>query len=213
MNSMCLGMVADFDERAGDFPAAINALEAAIATNEELLGGFTGALQARLGWVLLQNGELARAEVAYQRALDSGRHVQHTVVVFGALTGFAALHRIHGRNDAAVAAAEEAMEIYRAGGPRRFRNRVDHLADLYTAASVCCVVLAVTAAESGDPERAATLFGQAERLRAEAEVEVLAFQRDDAETAQETAVAALGEVAFAAAFERGRSADQVVPAG
>ncbi len=34
MNSMCLGMVAAFDERAGDYPAAINALEAAIATNE-----------------------------------------------------------------------------------------------------------------------------------------------------------------------------------
>ncbi len=30
MNSMCLGMVADFDERAGDYPAAIKALEAAI---------------------------------------------------------------------------------------------------------------------------------------------------------------------------------------
>ena len=47
MNSMCLGMVADFDERAGDFPAAIEALDAAIETNDELLGGFTGALLAR----------------------------------------------------------------------------------------------------------------------------------------------------------------------
>ena len=42
MNSICLGMVADFDERAGDYPAAITTLEAAIATNEALLGGFTG---------------------------------------------------------------------------------------------------------------------------------------------------------------------------
>ena len=39
MNSMCLGMVADFDERAGDYPAAIKTLEAAIETNESLLGG------------------------------------------------------------------------------------------------------------------------------------------------------------------------------
>ena len=51
MNSMCLGMVADFDERAGDYPAAIKALEAAIDTNQTLLGGFTGSLwsRARLG--------------------------------------------------------------------------------------------------------------------------------------------------------------------
>ena len=65
-------MVADFDERAGDYPAAITTLEAAIATNESLLGGFTGSLQARLGWVLLHDGQVARAEVAYQRALDCG---------------------------------------------------------------------------------------------------------------------------------------------
>ena len=66
MNSMCLGMVADFDERAGDYPAAIKTLEAAIATNESLLGGFTGSLQARLGWVLLHDGQLARAEAVYR---------------------------------------------------------------------------------------------------------------------------------------------------
>ena len=36
MLSMCLGMVADFDERAGDYPAAIATLEAAIATNDAL---------------------------------------------------------------------------------------------------------------------------------------------------------------------------------
>ncbi len=71
-------MVADFDERAGDYPAAITTLEAAIATNESLLGGFTGSLQARLGWVLLHDGQVARAEVAYQRSLDAARRVRHT---------------------------------------------------------------------------------------------------------------------------------------
>jgi predicted ATPase len=213
MNSMCLGMVADFDERAGDFPAAIKALEAAIETNDELLGGFTGALLARLGWVLLQHGELARAEVVYQRALDSARRVQHTTVVFGALTGLACLHRIHRRNRAAVEVADEAMAIYRAGGPRRFRNRVDHIADLHTAAATCCVVLAAIAAESDEPEHAATLFGQVERLRADSGVEVPAFLHDDLEATRQVAMAALGEGAFSAAFERGRSADPVVPAG
>jgi hypothetical protein len=139
--------------------------------------------------------------------------VQHTTVTFGAITGFAALHRIQGRNVAAAEAANEALDIYRAGGPRRFRNRVDHLADLHTAATVCSVVLAAIAAEGGDPERAATLLGQVERLRADAGVEVPAFLHDDAERAQETAASALGDTAFSAAFDRGQAVDPVVPAG
>ena len=135
MLSICLGMVADFDERAGDYPAAIKTLEAAIATNESLLGGFTGSLQARLGWVLLHDGQLERAEAVYQRALESARRVRHTLVMFQAQAGLAALHRLHGRDDAAVAAATEALELYRAGGFRRFRNRIDPKADLQAAAA------------------------------------------------------------------------------
>ena len=110
MNSMCLGMVADFDERAGDYPAAIERLEAAIETNESLLGGFTGSLQAHLGWVLLHDGQRARAEAVFEVALDSARRVRHTMVLFQAQAGLAAIHRLHGRHDAAVAAASEALE-------------------------------------------------------------------------------------------------------
>ena len=136
MSSICLGMVADFDERAGDYPAAIATLEAAIATNESLLAGFTGSLQARLGWVLLHDGQLQRAETMYQRALESARRVRHTMVIFQAQAGMAALHRLHRRDDAAVDAATEALELYRAGGFRRFRNRIDPTADLRAAAAV-----------------------------------------------------------------------------
>ncbi len=138
MNSMCLGMVADFDERAGDYPAAIKTLEAAIETNESLLGGFTGSLQARLGWVLLHDNQLPRAEAIYQGALDSARRVRHTMVLFQAQAGLAVLHRLHGRNDAAVEAAVEALELYRADGFRRFRNRID---PKVRPASHCCGVL------------------------------------------------------------------------
>ena len=78
------------------------------------------------------------------------------------------MHRLHGRDRDAAAAATEALEIYRADGPRRFRNRIDPDFDIQAAAAACCVVLAVVAADEGDePERAATLLGQAERLRAE----------------------------------------------
>jgi tetratricopeptide (TPR) repeat protein len=186
MNSICLGMVADFDERAGDYPAALKALEAAIETNQSLLGGFTGSLLARLGWVLLQDGQPARAEAVYRQALASGRRVQHTTVVLLALTGVAALDRMNGRNRAAEAAATEALEIYRAGGLGRFRNRVDTAADLQAAAAVCCVVLAVIAAERGDPERATTLLRDAERLFADAGAEAPWFQLDDLDRVRKT---------------------------
>lgn len=204
MSSMCLGMVADFDERAGDHPAAITALEAAIATNESLLGGFTGSLQARLGWVLLHDGQLDRAEAIYQRALDSARRVRHTMVVFQAQAGLAVLHRLHGRDDDAVAAAAEALELYRADGFRRFRNRIDPTADLRASAAVCCGVLAAIAAERDEPARAATLLGQADQLRGNPGVEVPPVHEDDVTRARGAAVATLGADAFLSAFDRGR---------
>ena len=179
MYSICLGMVADFDERAGDYPAAIATLEAAIETNATLIGGFTGSLHARLGWALLQDGQLARAEAVYARALDSARRVLHTMVLFQALAGLAALHRIHGRDDEAAAAATEALEHHRAGDFRRFRNRVDPTTDLDAAAAVAATVLAAIAADRDEPAEAASRLGEADRLRADAGVEIPPFQQPD----------------------------------
>jgi len=160
-------MVADFDERAGDYAAAIKTLEAAISTNESLLGGFTGSLQARLGWVLLHDGQLDRAEAVYRRALDSARRVRHTLVIFQAQAGLAAVHRSRGRDDEAVAAALEALALFREDDFRRFRNRIDPKADLQASAALCSEVLAAIASERDEPERAATLREQADRLREE----------------------------------------------
>ena len=212
MNSICLGMVADFDERAGDYPAAIATLEAAIATNESLLGGFTGSLQARLGWVLLHDGQLERAETVYERALDSARRVRHTMVLFQTQAGLAALHRLHQRDDDAIDAATEALELYRAGGFRRFRNRVDPTADLRTAAAVCCEVLAVIAAEREEPERSAAMLGQADGLRNDTGVGIPAFLQHDVARAREASIVALGRDAFGAAFECAKHAAEVTTA-
>jgi tetratricopeptide (TPR) repeat protein len=211
MNSMCLGMVADFDERAGDYPAAIATLETAIATNESLLGGFTGSLQARLGWVLLHDGQLGRAETVYGRALESARRVRHTMVIFQAQAGMAALHRLHRRNDDAVDAATEALELYRAADFRRFRNRIDPTADLRAAAAVSCAVLAVIAAERNEAERSATLLGRADELRNDTGVGIPAFVQEDVACARAAASSALGHDAFLAALERGRQAVEVTP--
>jgi len=209
MNSICLGMVADFDERAGDYPAAISTLEAAIATNQSLLGGYTGSLHARLGWVLLHDGQSAHAEVTYQRALDLARRVRHVMVLFQAQAGMAVLHRLHHRDDAAVKAATEALDLYRTHGFRLFRNRIDQNTDLQSSAAVCYEVLAAIAAERDEPERAAMLLGQADHLRVESGVEVPAFQVETVSGARTAAIEALGAEAFAAALERGLHEDGV----
>ncbi|MCU1502420.1 MAG: ATPase-like protein [Ilumatobacteraceae bacterium] len=205
MRSMCLGMVADFDERSGNYRAAIDHLEEAVETNDSLgLRGFTGALLARLGWALLQHGDATRAELVYHRALDLARRLGNTPVVFLALTGLADVHRLHGRDGAAAAAATEALELYLAGGPRRLANRVDPQADVLVGAAVCCAVLGILAADAGSGEHAAQLLGHADRLRNDAGAPMPAFQRDELERAREAAVTLLGPDAFLAAFELGQ---------
>jgi hypothetical protein len=114
------------------------------------------------------------------------------MVLFQAQSGLAAIHRLHGRHDDAVVAASEALELYRADGFRRFRNRVDPTSDLQAAAAVCCEVLAATFAERDEPEQAARLLTDADRLRIESGVEIPAFLHDDVTRARATAFADLG---------------------
>jgi hypothetical protein len=156
-----------------------------------------------LGWVLLHDGQLERAESVYEGALESARRVRHTMVIFQAQAGLAALHRLNGRDDAALAAGAEALDLYRADGFRRFRNRIDPQTDLQAAAAVCSEVLAAIAAARDDPEGAARLLGRADQLRAASGVEVPAFLVDVARTARDTAIEALGPDAFRAAAEQG----------
>jgi predicted ATPase/DNA-binding SARP family transcriptional activator len=182
MLSMSLDVVADFDERAGDYPAAIRALDTAIATNDACgLRGLTGSLLTRLGWVLLQEGDVARAETAYARAFDGARRLRNSPVLFLALTGIAVVHLLHRRGDAAAAAATEALEHYRGGDPRRFRNRVDTDSELGVAAAACYLVLAAIAAQGDESEQAVALRELAEGLLADAGgADVPAFLRDEA---------------------------------
>ena len=205
MLAMCRGIIADFDERCGNYRAAIDNLDEAIATNDALgLRGFNGSLLARLGWALLQDGDQERAEVAYNRALDVARRLSNTPVMFLALAGRAVLHRLDGRNATAAAAATEALELYLAGEPRRLANRVDPRADLLAGAAVCCTELGILAVEGGHAEHAARLLGHAERLRSDAGVTVPRFQCNDLDQALEAASTLLGPEAFEAAIDLGR---------
>jgi tetratricopeptide (TPR) repeat protein len=206
MRSMCLGMIADFEERSGDFVAAIASLDAAIELNDALgLRGFNGVLLARLGWTLLHVGELERAERVSTRALDLGRRLNHTSAIFTALSVLAVLHGLQGRNDEAVVAATEALELHRAGSPRRLSNRIDPRADVATAAAACNVVLAGCAADAGHGEDAARLLGLAEALRAEADRPVPDFQAGHVADVQRAASSLVGSDTFRVAFGAGRA--------
>jgi hypothetical protein len=77
----------------------------------------------------------------------------------------AAVHLLEGRCEQALAAATEGRDLYCAGTPRRFRNRIDLDDDLRVAAAVCCDVLAAISAEAGDPEGAEALRRESEDLR------------------------------------------------
>jgi tetratricopeptide (TPR) repeat protein len=205
MRTMCLGMIADFDERRGDFTAAVANLSDAIEINHTLgLRGFNGALLGRQAWVLLHSGDVAGAQVACTRALDIARRLDHRLAIFIALAADAVLHRCHGRNEAAAAAAAEALELHLAGAPQGLSNRVDRRADTVSAVTACCVVLAGCAADAGAGDAAARLLGRAEALGSEAAVPALPFQRADGERAREVASSLLGEDAFSTAFEIGR---------
>jgi predicted ATPase/DNA-binding SARP family transcriptional activator len=206
MLAICQGIVADFDERSGNYRAAIANLDAAIATNDTLgFRGFNASLLARLGWVLLQEDDARGAEVAYDRALDLAQRLSNTPVVFLALAGQAVLQRLKGRNAEASEAAIRALELYLAGEPRRLANRVDPRADLLAGAALCCTELGIIAVEAGDAEHAARLLGHADSLRTSASLAVPKFQCDGLERALARAAELLAPAEFEAAFDAGRN--------
>ena len=200
MNSMCLGMVADFDERAGDYPAAIRTLEAAIETNESLLGGFTGSLAGppRMG------AAPRRPARRGPRRSTSGRSTRPAgcdtpMVLFLALAGLAVAapaprpRRRGGRGGHRGARALPGRRAPPVPEPHRPQTT-----DLQAAAAVCCAVLAVIAAERGRTGAGghAARAGRAPARTTRAST-VPPFQQDDVDRAREAAIAALGADAFA----------------
>ncbi|HEX4818878.1 MAG TPA: BTAD domain-containing putative transcriptional regulator [Acidimicrobiales bacterium] len=189
MLSMTLGVLSDFDERHGKYRDAVEELEEAVELAETVgMRGFVGSLYARLAWSLLEDGDIARAELMIEKSFDAGRRLRSAHILFLAHAAAATLHRLHGRNEAAAIDAAEALHIHEVEGPSRFRNRIDPDFEIAAVLAVCCTLLGVIAAESGDLDRSLSLLEQADRLRAGVGAAVPKFQVSDLERTRATRV-------------------------
>jgi len=183
--AITLGVLADLDERNACYHDAVEELEEAVELAEAVgMRGFVGSLYSRLAWSLLEEGDIARAEVMIEHAVEAGRRLRSSHIMFLAHAGSALLHRLHGHNDEAAAAASDALRIHETEGPSRVRNRIDPDFEIASILAVCCTLLAVIAVESGERDRAADYLERADRLRAEVGAPVPKFQVSDLEEAR-----------------------------
>jgi tetratricopeptide (TPR) repeat protein len=186
MLAITLGFLADLDERHGHHRAAVEELDEAIALAEYVgMRGFVGSLYSRLAWSLLGEGDVTRAELMVQQALDAGRRLQSSHILFLAHAGAALVHRVHGRNAEAATAAHAAVLIHEKEGPDRFRNRIDPDFEIASVLAVCKTVLGLIEVEAGEPGRGARLLAEADRLRLEVGAPVPEFQVSDLERARD----------------------------
>jgi len=175
-------------------------------------------------------GELTAASELAESALDLGTVNHLQPIVLGALTALCVVKLSTGDLDGAVKLGEEALDLSQKLGELWFRGNVfNYLAqaslqqgevgradELLRESASCHLALsdreglshvvetlAWTAAERAAYERAAILFGSAERLRESVGSAVPTFFRPQHERAVSAASAGLGERAFASAFQRG----------
>jgi predicted ATPase/class 3 adenylate cyclase len=155
-------------------------------------GGIAGIMQS-LGHVYRFEGEFARARALYERAIALGENVAsgYRNPVDHALLNLGHLERLEGNR-------RQAGERYRQG-LRGFAATRDR-----GGMAFCLEGMACLAADEGEAERAACLFGAAEALREEAEIPLPPVDRAGYMHALDTVRAALGEAAFAAAWATGR---------
>ena len=155
--SMCLGIVADFDERAGDHRAAIAGIGEAVEHQRHARPARVqrrAARPARLGAAPRRRHRRRPSRRTSGPSTSPARSATGPVL-FLALTGLAVVHRLDGRDETPPTRRVEALELHLAGGPRRLANRVDPHADVVTAAAACCTVLGCIAADAGRGEQAA----------------------------------------------------------
>ena len=104
-----LGMVADFDERAGDYAAAIE--DAGGGDRDQRRARAPGlhrvaARPPRMGAAPRRRRRRAPRRCTSERSTAARRLQQHAGAVPRPRPGWPSLHRLHGRNDAAAAAGD-----------------------------------------------------------------------------------------------------------
>lgn len=207
-------------EEAGDLLGAVRALTTlgGVAYDQgdlgEAVGRWTQSLaQARamsdpgevvralgnLGEAYYHLGELARAEALHVEALALARELGRANLVAFQLGDLGNVARRKGELAQAKALHREALELKRGLGARR-------------QIAISLEDLACVAAAEGDGRRAARLLGAAAQIRAEIGTPQAIPEREATRQAVAAARAALGEEAWAAAFNAGltMSVDQAI---
>ncbi|HEU0113382.1 MAG TPA: helix-turn-helix domain-containing protein [Thermomicrobiales bacterium] len=153
--------------------------------------GIAYALEA-IGWVAVTNRDDARALAAFSEFLAVSREVGNLRGISFALYGLAAVARLRGEHDIAAASVMESLPLW-----RRLGNDWGN--------ALALEELAAIAAACGEATRAARLAGAAAALResigSPLSPRLLAIHEGDLAPAR----SALGETAFAAARDEGRT--------
>jgi predicted ATPase/DNA-binding CsgD family transcriptional regulator len=190
---LCLG---DIARDRGDIPAIHTRCEASLALCRTLGDPFgTGFSLFNLGMAALQSGELDRARSFCEQALAEFRALDSVTSMAEARVGLATIAQAEGRPETARSLYLEAL----AG--------VERVGPIWLVAP-CLEGLAAVDVRLGHAERAAHLAAASGALRVAIGVPLPPFERDAARRTVASARRALGEGAFASAYEAGRALDR-----
>lgn len=179
----------------GDYERAVHLSEQALAVTREFGSTFgSGLAVCTLTDALRAQGNLEHARTLLEESLASLRRQEHPLRIANALANtLARLGSIEcemGRDARALELYEESLDL-----TRRFGFTFDAMISLEGLARVAAV--------QRRPERAARLLGAAAAVRDEMGAHLTPIARADHDHALNAACAALGEDAFAAAWDEG----------
>jgi tetratricopeptide (TPR) repeat protein len=143
-----------------------------------------------LGQAARSAADYPRAKALFEESLALAREFNDGMSAGLALCELAIVARQQGDLDGATALLEQALETF---DPREKFGIV-----------ACLHGLGMVAGQRGDPERAATLFGAAHKLREELGAPIPPFERDEYQMETQQVQAALGEQEFVRLSTSGR---------
>jgi predicted ATPase/DNA-binding SARP family transcriptional activator len=189
MAAITRGVVAEFDERRGDYAAATAQIEQALAfTTAMRVGGFHASLLARLAGIHVHAGELDAADELLARSMPLAEDLAYAPVRAQSLLGIANVRRRQGRLDDAERAAREALALYQGTMTTSFD------AKMHAALPGRPIEAAATQRAFDSPIHRTGLGVPAGRAAALSVLGFVAEARDDAATARARHRAALDEM-------------------